>query len=99
MIQLDCLEVVETMRQDCFPATTGVPFYDECNVLWQEFDSIPIKHCNEVAHQLARVANETPSFRMVSARKSNGQLSTIRHIIYNNHYIKLGNNLCLLQNA
>lgn len=35
--------------------------HDEGNLLWQEFDSISIEHCNrqanKVVHELARVAN------------------------------------------
>jgi hypothetical protein len=42
MIQSDCLEVVETMRQDGFSATASAPVYDECNQLWQKFASIAI---------------------------------------------------------
>jgi hypothetical protein len=53
MIQLYCLEVVETMRQDEFSATTSAPFYDKCNQLWQEFASIAIEHCNREANKVA----------------------------------------------
>ena len=60
IIQSDCLEVVETMQQGGFSAAPGAPIYDECNHLWQEFQSISIEHCdresNQVAHVLAREA-------------------------------------------
>jgi ribonuclease HI len=60
IIQSDCLEVVETVQQGGFLAAAGAPIYDECNHLWQEFQSISIEHCdresNQVAHVLAREA-------------------------------------------
>jgi ribonuclease HI len=73
-IQSDCLEV-ETMKQGGFSAA-GAPIYDECVVLWQDFKSISIDHCNRdinrAAHNLASLAiqsknsriwiDETPSF-------------------------------------
>jgi len=34
------------MKQGGFSATAGVPIYDECNMLWQDFSSISIEHCN-----------------------------------------------------
>jgi len=80
IIQSDCLEVVETMQQGGFLAAAGAPIYDECNHLWQEFQSISIEHCdresNQVAHVLAREAislklsciwvDEPPSFILES---------------------------------
>jgi len=76
MIQSDCLEVVETMKQDGISATASAPVYDECVQLWQDFVSISIEHCNrevnKVAHEVARLAmasklscnwvDELPSF-------------------------------------
>ena len=76
MIQSDCLEVVETMKQDGISATAILNRYDECSQLWQDFVSISIKHGNreahKVAHEVARLAmasklscnwvNELPSF-------------------------------------
>jgi len=59
MIQSDCLEVVETMKQDGISATASAPVYDECVQLWQDFVSISIEHCNreanKVAHEVARL--------------------------------------------
>ena len=59
MIQSDCLEVVETMKQDGISATASAPVYDECAQLWQDFVSISIEHCNreanKVAHEVARL--------------------------------------------
>lgn len=76
MIQSDCVEVVETMKQDGISATASAPIYDECFILWQDFVSICIDHCNReancAAHELAREAmksklscnwvDEPPSF-------------------------------------
>ena len=60
MVQSDCLEVVETMKQGGFSATAGAPIYEECKMLWQDFSSISIEHCNRdinrVAHNLAALA-------------------------------------------
>jgi hypothetical protein len=63
------------MKQGGSSATAGAPIYDECMVLWQDFNSISIDHCNsdinKVAHNLASLAvqsknsciwvDETPS--------------------------------------
>jgi ribonuclease HI len=60
MIQSDCLEVVETMKQYGITATASAPVYDECNQLWQDFVLIAIEHCNQeaniVADEIGRVA-------------------------------------------
>ena len=59
-IHADCLEVVETMRQGGFTATISSPIYDDCILMWQDFVSISLDHCNReancVADILARVA-------------------------------------------
>uniref|UniRef100_K4A1W4 RNase H type-1 domain-containing protein n=1 Tax=Setaria italica TaxID=4555 RepID=K4A1W4_SETIT len=63
MIELDCLEVVETMKNDGISATVSAPIFDDCYSMWQEFDSICIDHCNReangVAHELARIAMQS----------------------------------------
>ena len=60
MIQSDCLEVVETMKQDGITATASAHVYDECNQLWQDYVFIAIEHCNweanRVVDEIARVA-------------------------------------------
>jgi len=80
LIQSDCSEVVETMKQGGFSATSSAAIYEECVQLWQEFTSISIEHCNreinKVAHEIARVAfqsklscnwvDEPPSFILAS---------------------------------
>ena len=68
------------MQQGFFLAAAGAPVYDECNHLWQEFQSICIEHCDQesnlAAHVLAREAislklsciwvDEPPSFILES---------------------------------
>jgi hypothetical protein len=53
------LEVVETMRLG-ISCAAGAPIYDDCFLLWQDFEAIFIEHCfreaNKVAHEIARVA-------------------------------------------
>jgi hypothetical protein len=54
------MEVVQTMHDGSFSATTAMAFYDEIVQLWKEFGEISISHCNRscnsVAHELARQA-------------------------------------------
>jgi hypothetical protein len=33
-LQTDCVQVVETMKNGGFSATTTAAIYDECNILW-----------------------------------------------------------------
>jgi hypothetical protein len=48
------------MKQGGFSVTAGAPIYGECKMLWQDFSSISIEHCNRdinrVAHNLASLA-------------------------------------------
>jgi hypothetical protein len=48
------------MKQGGFSATAGAPIYDECVVLWQDFKSISMDHCNRdinrTTHNLASLA-------------------------------------------
>jgi len=59
IIHLDYMEVVETIRLGISFAA-GAPIYDDCFLLWQDFEAISIEHCdreaNMVAHEIARVA-------------------------------------------
>jgi hypothetical protein len=52
-------EVVETMRLGISSAA-GAPIFDDCFLLWHDFEAISIEHCfrevNKVAHEIARVA-------------------------------------------
>ena len=64
------------MKPDDFSATAGALIYEEYKMLWQDFSSIFIEHCNRdinrVAHNLATLAiqskhtciwvDEPPSF-------------------------------------
>ena len=58
IVNTDCMQVVSTMRDDGFSATTAAAVYDDYFTLWQEFSLISIEHCNsdanQVAHELAR---------------------------------------------
>jgi ribonuclease HI len=60
MVQTDCMEVVETMKQQGMSATASGPIYEECVQVWQDFASISIdrvhREANTVAHDIAREA-------------------------------------------
>jgi hypothetical protein len=40
-------------------STAGAPIYDECFLIWQNFEVVSSEHCdweaNKVAHELARI--------------------------------------------
>jgi hypothetical protein len=63
IIQSDCMEVVETMKDGVFSANSATAIYDECIIIWSGFQEISIEHCksdaNCVAHELARRAKQT----------------------------------------
>jgi ribonuclease HI len=65
IIQSDCMQVVSTMEEGGFSASTAAPIYDECSLLWRDFSSISIEHCNReinmVAHALAKNAVSSKS--------------------------------------
>ena len=46
IIQSDSLEVMETMRLAGISSAAGAPIYEDCNILWQNFDAISIEHCD-----------------------------------------------------
>ena len=60
MVQTDCMEVVEIMKQQGMFATASGPIYEECVQGWQDFVSISIDHvhreANTLAHEIAREA-------------------------------------------
>jgi ribonuclease HI len=76
IVQTDCAQVVETMKNGGFSATSSAAIYDDCNILWSGFGKVSIEFCNretnQVAHELARVSfssgssctwvDESPSF-------------------------------------
>jgi hypothetical protein len=37
IIQSDCMEVVDTMKDGGFTANSAVALYDECNIIWSSF--------------------------------------------------------------
>jgi ribonuclease HI len=59
-VQTDCAQVVETMKNGGFSATSSAAIYDDCTILWSGFGKVSIEHCNreanQVAHELARVS-------------------------------------------
>jgi ribonuclease HI len=75
-IQTDCAQVVETMKDGGFSATSSAAIYDDCSILWSGFGKVAIEFCNReanlVANELARVSfssgrsctwvDEPPSF-------------------------------------
>jgi ribonuclease HI len=76
IIQTDCAQVVETMKQGGFSATASAAIYDDCIILWSGFGVVSVEFCNReanhVAHELARISfrsgstciwvDEPPSF-------------------------------------
>lgn len=52
------MEVVQTMKDGGFSATSAAALYDECNIIWSRFQDISIEHCsrevNQLAHNLAK---------------------------------------------
>ena len=63
VIQADCMEVVETMKEGGFSANSVAAIYNECSTVWSGFQENSIEHCsrdaNRVAHELARRAMHT----------------------------------------
>ena len=63
IVQSDCMEVVETMRNGGFLANSTAAVYDDCSIIWSGFEDITIEHCdresNQAAHVLARQAMQT----------------------------------------
>jgi hypothetical protein len=62
IIQSDCMEVVQIMKEGGFSANLVAAIYDDCNTIWSGFQDISIEHCsreaNQVAHNLARRARQ-----------------------------------------
>jgi len=58
IVQADCMMVVETTKEESFPATSEAPIYDDCYNMWRDFVDVSIEHChrdaNRVAHEIAR---------------------------------------------
>jgi hypothetical protein len=59
IVQTDCVQVIDTMKDGGFSATTSATIYDDCNMLWSGFDNVSIEYCNREENQ---VVNEPPSF-------------------------------------
>jgi ribonuclease HI len=60
IVQTDCDQVVETMKNEVFSATASATIYDDCIILWSGFGDVSIEHCNReanhVAHELPKVS-------------------------------------------
>jgi len=60
IVQTDCMEVVQIMKNEGFTANSAAAVYDECITVWNGFQEISIEHlcreANQVAHELARQA-------------------------------------------
>jgi ribonuclease HI len=60
MVETDCVQVAEIIKNGGFSATSYAAIYDDCSILWSGFGKVSIKHCNreanQVAHELARVS-------------------------------------------
>jgi len=58
IVQSDCMDIVEIMRNGGFTANSAAAIYDESHTVWCGFQEISIEHCNrdanQVAHELAR---------------------------------------------
>jgi ribonuclease HI len=63
IVQSDCIEEVEIMRDGGFTANSAAAIYDECTAIWIGLQEISIEHlgrdANQVAHELARQAMVT----------------------------------------
>jgi hypothetical protein len=51
ILHSDCMEVVETMSMG-ISSTAGAPIYDECFLLWRNFEAVSIEHCDREAIRL-----------------------------------------------
>jgi tRNA(Ser,Leu) C12 N-acetylase TAN1 len=54
------MEVVETMKDGRFSATSAASLYDECKIIWSGFQEISIEHCNRDANQVAHELEKEP---------------------------------------
>jgi len=44
IIQSDCIEVIQIMKEGGFSANSAAAIYDDCNTIWSGFQDISIKH-------------------------------------------------------
>ena len=63
IVQSDCVQIVDTMKDDGFSATSAATIYDECMAPWIGLGNASIEHCyreaNRVAPELARRCFDT----------------------------------------
>jgi ribonuclease HI len=53
IFQSYCMGVVDKMKDGGFTANSTTALYDECNIIWSDFQDIMIEHCNREANQAA----------------------------------------------
>ena len=46
ILQIDCAQVVNTMKNGGFSATSSAAIYDDYNILWSGLDIVSLEHCN-----------------------------------------------------
>jgi len=60
IMQSDCLEVVEAMKDGGFSASAAAPIFEDCYNIWIDFPTATMEHCdreaNQVGHELAQQA-------------------------------------------
>jgi hypothetical protein len=65
IIQTDCVQVVDTMKQGGFSATSSAAIYDDCIIMWSGFGAVSVEFCNReanhVAHELAKISVSSSS--------------------------------------
>lgn len=57
IIQSDCTEVVQTMKDGGFSTNSAAVLYDECNIIWSGFRDISIEHCSREAYHIRQHMN------------------------------------------
>jgi hypothetical protein len=68
IIQSDNVQVIETLMNGCFSATSSSAIFDDCRILSAGYREILFEHCsrevNQVSHELARhsVINHVDEF-------------------------------------
>ena len=79
IIQSDCMEVVETMKDGVYSGTSAAALYDECIIIWSGFQEISIEHCSRDANQAAHELTKRAMAPFASLKK---QAETLFRLIY-----------------
>ena len=60
ILQTDCAQVVDTMKNRGFSSSSLAAIYDDCYIIWSDFGNVSLEHCNmevnPVAHKLYKVS-------------------------------------------